>query len=156
MPFNAQGPKVLEKGYIIESLDDGLYFLSNGAYNTMFMVTDEGVIAIDAPPAIGKNYLKAISEVTDKPVKYVIYSHSYKDHIGAAGNIFPRNVTYIAQQETGNKLKIANNSARPIPNIIFAKNFTLKVKNQTVLELDYPRVTHKQEILLFLLQNKNH
>jgi hypothetical protein len=35
----------------------------------MFMVTDEGVIAVDA---IGYNHLKAIAEVTDKPVEYVV------------------------------------------------------------------------------------
>ena len=85
IPENARGPAIpQDKGYLIQELGDNLYFLTNGAYNTMFMVTDEGVIVVDAPPAIGDKYLKAISEVTDKPVKYVVYSHSHADHIGAA------------------------------------------------------------------------
>ena len=65
----------------------------------MFLVTNKGVVAVDAPPTIGKNYLKAIAEVTNKPVTYVIYSHAHLDHIGAAG-MFPSNATFIAQQET--------------------------------------------------------
>ena len=61
----------------------------------MFMVTDKGVVAVDAPATIGNNYLKAIAEVTTKPVTYVIYSHAHIDHIGAAG-IFPKNATIIS------------------------------------------------------------
>jgi glyoxylase-like metal-dependent hydrolase (beta-lactamase superfamily II) len=52
----------------------------------------EGVVAVDAPPSIGQNYLKAIAEVTDKPITHVIYSHAHLDHIGAAG-VFPKNAT---------------------------------------------------------------
>ena len=70
----------------------------------MFMVTDEGVIAIDAPPTLGANYLKAIAEVTDKPTTHVIYSHAHMDHIGAA-RIFPENATFVAQQETASECK---------------------------------------------------
>lgn len=50
VPENARGPAIpKDKGYLIQDLGDNLYFLTNGAYNTMFMVTDEGVIAVDAP-----------------------------------------------------------------------------------------------------------
>lgn len=80
--------------------------------------------------------------VTDKPVKYFIYSHTHKDHVGTA-DIFPDNVTYIAQEETANHLKLVNDSKRPIPTITFADNYTLKVNNETMLKLDYPGVTHK-------------
>jgi glyoxylase-like metal-dependent hydrolase (beta-lactamase superfamily II) len=105
------------------------------------MVTDKGVIAIDAPPTLGKNYLKAISEVTNKPVNYVIYSHAHLDHIGSA-NIFPKNATYIAQEDTTAELNRAKASATnasavpPIPTISFSKNYTLQIGNQT-LKLDY-------------------
>jgi glyoxylase-like metal-dependent hydrolase (beta-lactamase superfamily II) len=104
----------------------------------MFLVTDKGVIAVDAPPTLGKNYLKAIAEVTNKPVTYVIYSHAHIDHIGAAG-MFPKNATYIAQQETAAELQRAKSVASmvpPIPTVTFTKNYTLQVGNQT-LQLAY-------------------
>ena len=107
----------------------------------MFLVTDKGVVVVDAPPSIGENYLKAIAEVTDKPVTYVIYSHAHIDHIGAAG-IFPKNATFIAQQETAAKLQRAKSVARnasmvpSIPTVTFSKNYTLQIGNQT-LKLDY-------------------
>jgi glyoxylase-like metal-dependent hydrolase (beta-lactamase superfamily II) len=91
-----------------------------------------------------QNYYQA--EVTDKPVTYVIYSHAHIDHIGAAG-IFPKNATFIAQQETAAELQRAKSVAKntsmvpPIPTVTFAKNYTLQIGNQT-LKLDYYGVNH--------------
>jgi glyoxylase-like metal-dependent hydrolase (beta-lactamase superfamily II) len=124
----------------VGELGDNLYSVTDGAYNTMFMVTDKGVVAIDAPPSLGQKYLKAIAEVTSKPVNYLIYSHAHIDHIGAAG-LFPKNVSVIAQEETARELQrakaVANNVTMvpPIPTVTFSKNYTLTIGNQT-LKLD--------------------
>jgi len=141
LPEAAKGPAIPTKGYLVEEIRDGLYWVTEGAYNTMFLVTDEGVVAVDAPPTIGKNYLKAISEVTDKPITHVIYSHAHIDHIGAAG-MFPKNAVIIAQEETAAELQrakmVATNASMvpPIPTETFSNNYTLQIGNQT-LQLDY-------------------
>ena len=146
IPEAAKGPTIPAKGYLVQQIRDHLYWVTDGSYNTMFLVTDKGVVAVDAPPSIGKNYLKAIAEVTNKPVTYVIYSHAHLDHIGAAG-IFPKNATFIAQQETAAELQraksVANNVSMvpPIPTVTFTKNYTLQIGNQT-LKLDYYGVNH--------------
>ena len=41
------GPAIPSKGYVVEEIRDGLYWVTDGAYNTMFLVTSEGVIALD-------------------------------------------------------------------------------------------------------------
>ena len=141
LPEAAKGPAIPTKGYLVEEIRDGLYWVTEGAYNTIFLVTDEGVVAVDAPPTIGKNYLKAISEVTDKPITHVIYSHAHIDHIGAAG-MFPKNAVIIAQEETAAELQrakmVATNVSMvpPIPTETFSNNYTLQIGNQT-LQLDY-------------------
>lgn len=90
---------------------------------------------------LGENYLKAIAEVTNKPVTQVIYSHAHIDHIGSA-EIFPENATYIAQQETADELQRSKSVAKnpsmvpPIPTVTFAENHTLEIGNQT-LQLSY-------------------
>jgi len=146
IPDAAKGPAIPAKGYLVQEIRDHLYWVTDGSYNTMFLVTDKGVVAVDAPPSIGKNYLKAIAEVTDKPVTYVIYSHAHIDHIGAA-EIFPKNATFIAQQETAAELQRAKSVARnasmvpSIPTVTFSKNYTLQIGNQT-LKLDYCGVNH--------------
>ena len=167
IPEAAIGPTIPpEKGYLVEEIRGGLYWVTDGSYNTMFLVTDEGVVAIDAPPSIGANYLKAISEVTDKPITYVIYSHSHLDHIGAAASIFPENATYIAHQAVAEELQRAHNGVQttteadshfppaqlpaynvsrlpPIPTETFTQNHTLQVGNQTLL-LNYHGNNHEE------------
>jgi glyoxylase-like metal-dependent hydrolase (beta-lactamase superfamily II) len=162
IPEAAIGPTIPpEKGYLVEEIRGGLYWVTDGTYNTMFMVTDEGVVAIDAPPSIGDNYLKAITEVTDMPIKYVIYSHSHLDHIGAAASIFPNNATYIAHEKVAEELQraheelqaataVGNNNSQlppmqlpPIPTETFAQNYTLQAGNQT-LELNYYGNNHEE------------
>lgn len=147
VPQTAKGPEIpSEKGYLVQEIGNQLYSVSDGSYNAMFMVTDQGVIAIDAPPTLGNKYLKAIAEITNKPVSHVIYSHAHLDHIGAAG-VFPKNATYIAQQETANELQRAMNTATnksavpPVPTVTFPKNMTLQIGNQT-LQLDYHGNNH--------------
>ena len=146
LPEAAKGPTIPAKGYLVQEIRDHLYWVTDGSYNAMFLVTDKGVVAVDAPPTIGNNYLKAISEVTDKPVTYVVYSHAHIDHIGAAG-IFPKNATFVAQQETAAELQRAKSVAKnvsmvpPIPTVSFTKNYTLQIGNQT-LKLDYYGVNH--------------
>ena len=158
IPESAKGPDIPEKGYLVEEIRDNLYWVTDGSYNTMFLVTDEGVVAIDAPPSIGQNYLKAIAEVTDKPVTYVIYSHAHLDHIGAAG-LFPRNAIYIAQEDTASELQratdLASNTSTipPVPTVTFANNYTLQIGNQT-LNLDYYGDNHMPGNLFIYAPNQ--
>ncbi len=52
LPAAAIGPKIPAKGYLVQQIRGGLYWLTDGAYQTMFMVTDKGVVAVDAPPTM--------------------------------------------------------------------------------------------------------
>ena len=146
LPVVAKGPAIPPKGYLVEEIHDHLYWVTDGSYNTMFLVTDKGVVAVDAPPSLGQKYLRAIAEVTDKPVNYLIYSHAHIDHIGAAG-LFPKNVTIIAQDETAHELQGAQAVAKnvtmvpPIPTITFSRSYTIEIGNQT-LKLDYYGTNH--------------
>ena len=60
VPDSAKGPSIPTKGYLVEKLGDSLYSVTDGSYNTMFMVTDKGVVAIDAPPSLDKSILKRL------------------------------------------------------------------------------------------------
>src|SRR5215210_9173093 len=85
IPEAAKGPAIPAAGYLVEEIRDGLFWVTDGAYQAMFLTTGEGVILVDAPPSLGPNLAKAIADVTDEAVTYVVYSHNHADHIGAAG-----------------------------------------------------------------------
>ncbi|WP_051570493.1 MBL fold metallo-hydrolase [Cryptosporangium arvum] len=89
VPSGAEGPAIPEHGYLRQEIGDGLHLVTDGVYQMMFLVTDDGVIAVDAPPALGRSILPAVAEVTSRPVTHVVHSHHHFDHIGAA-SIYPR------------------------------------------------------------------
>jgi glyoxylase-like metal-dependent hydrolase (beta-lactamase superfamily II) len=127
--------------YELQQIKPGVYVVSAGGYNSMFLVTQEGVVVVDAPPAIGDKIFAAVSEVSDRPITHVIYSHAHSDHIGAA-NLF-ENVTRIAHNETARILNERNDPARPAPDQNFTGEMTLQIGDQ-VLQLLYPGPYHQQ------------
>ena len=142
VPETARGKMVdPQKGYALEEIRDGLYWVTDGAYIVLFMTTGKGVVVVDAPPTLAPNLMKAIGEVTKEPVTHVIYSHSHGDHIGAAG-IYPNTATIIAHEETSEILARAKDKNRPIPKVTFEETYILRVGKQT-LELAYPGPNHE-------------
>ena len=130
-----------DKGYLVKEIRDGLYWLTDGAYGTIFLVYAKGVIAVDPLPTLGPRYLKAILEVTDKPVTHVVYSHEHTDHIGAA-DLFPKNAIFIAQKKTAEILARRKDPRRPVPKVTFDKSYTLKAGEQTLI-LEYKGINHE-------------
>ena len=142
------------KDYDLKEVKDDVYVVSSNGYNAMFLVTGEGVIVIDAPPGIGDKIFKAISEVTNETITHLIYSHSHKDHIGAAHIFQQPGIEIVAQKETGDILKMRKDSERPIPTITFLDNTTLTIGNKT-LQLAYPGPYHQRgNIFIYLPEQK--
>ena len=155
IPEQAKGvPINKEKGYVVEEINNGLYWVTEGSYTAMFLTTGKGVIVVDAPPSFGDKMLKAIGEVTQEPITHVIYSHAHADHIGGA-SLYPDTATYIAHTETKKRLDRMSDENRlfpygifvggkpvPLPTVTFEDNYTLKVGNQ-ILELEYNGDDHE-------------
>lgn len=130
-------------GYRVEDFGNGAYMVTNGIYQSAFFVGCESVIAVDAPPAIGHNILRAIRNVTSLPISHVVYSHSHSDHVGAASLLgSPSNVSFIAHQDTASRLSMVPDARRPYPTVTFESSYTLQVCNQT-LQLDYNGPNHE-------------
>jgi glyoxylase-like metal-dependent hydrolase (beta-lactamase superfamily II) len=138
--------------YELLEIKPSVYVVSAGGSNSMFLVTQEGVVVVDAPPGIGDKIFAAVSNVTDKPITHLIYSHAHKDHIGAA-NLF-ENVTIIAHNETAKILNERNDTDRPVPNMNFNKEMNLTIDNQS-LQLIYPGPYHQLgNIFVYLPEHK--
>lgn len=133
-----------QTGYYLEHLGLGTYFVTDGAYQVLFLVSTVGVILVDCPPTIGYNLKAAIKSVTDKPVTHFVYSHSHADHASGA-YIFNETVQeYIAHEQTRRNLELllSPDPRRPIPNKVFKKEKRLRVGNQT-LDLSYKGPNHQ-------------
>ena len=79
---------------------DNVYIFRYGGHQSMFVVTSQGVIATDPISYLrpAKPYIDAIKAVTDKPIKYVIYSHHHYDHIAGGKPFKDLGAVFIAHR----------------------------------------------------------
>jgi glyoxylase-like metal-dependent hydrolase (beta-lactamase superfamily II) len=141
VPETSRGKTPGSDGYLIEEIKPGIFWISAGGYDTMFMPTGQGVIVVDAPPAMRDVVLAAIRSKTDELITHVVYSHSHFDHIGAA-DVYPETAVRIAHQSTADKLAGYADRRRPVPGIAFTDEYILEVGNKR-LELQYHGNIHQ-------------
>jgi glyoxylase-like metal-dependent hydrolase (beta-lactamase superfamily II) len=89
IPKSALGPALNEQGYHVGRVERNLYAVTDGAYQSAFLTTSDGVVLLDAPPTIGHNIRRAVDETASangvsNKVTHLIYSHHHADHAGAA------------------------------------------------------------------------
>ena len=141
LPATARGPDLGDQGYAVESFGGGAYMVTDGGYQSFFLVSTIGVILVDNPPTLGRKLQYAIGNITDLPVTHFIYSHHHADHAGGAYLFINENTTVIAHAETKSLLRQVPDPKRPLPTITFRQNYTLHAGNQT-LNLSYKGENH--------------
>jgi glyoxylase-like metal-dependent hydrolase (beta-lactamase superfamily II) len=120
-------------------------------------VTPQGVIATDPISLLrpAKPYIDAIKAVTDKPVKYVIYSHHHYDHIAGGKPFKDLGATFIAHRRAKERLLELNKQNALWPDVVIPdevvdgkKTITL---GGTTLELLYVGRNHSDDMLVMRL-----
>jgi glyoxylase-like metal-dependent hydrolase (beta-lactamase superfamily II) len=120
-------------GYAVKDMGGGVYVISDNMWQSAFLVTNEGVIVFDAPESFGKSIPAAIAQVTDEPIKMLIYSHFHKDHIGGAGALKDiQGLKIVGTEGVAHFLKEQNDPSRPVPNVIFSDKKTINMGGKTV------------------------
>ncbi len=135
VPKSAYGPAVpQDKGYLVEEIRGGLYWVTEGAYLVMFLTTGEGVIVVDAPPSIAEKVLLVVADVTDESIIHMVYSHSHADHIGGAA-AYPEGAVIIAQEETKTQLQKAASKNRVFPFGVFVGGHLTRLGTREDVEI---------------------
>ena len=132
---------------------DGVYRYGPGdGYYSMFVVTDEGVIAIE-PVTIehSQGLLKAIRSVTDKTVRYLLHSHNHWDH-SKGGQVFrDQGAKIVAHVEAYEWMKANRHPDLALPDEIWAGNRKDIVLGGKTIELHYMGMSHGLGMTVFLL-----
>ena len=154
IPSSALGPALTfgpdSHKYFVDQIQGDLYWVTDSAYQAMFLTTEEGVVIVDAPATIGVNLQRAINQVTQangrpSKVTHQIYSHSHSDHIGAS-ILFGEDIVRIGHRECRTLLQRDNDPNRPAPTVVFDDNYTLEVGGH-VLELNYHGPNHTPDTI---------
>ena len=134
---------------------DGVYIFRNGFHQSIFIVTNDGVIATDpvayGRPTGGQDYLNEIRKVTDKPVKYVIYSHHHYDHIAGGKAFKDAGATFIAHRRAKERLEMLKDPHTVLPDEVVGDNGRTITLGGTTLELSYHGLNHSDSTLVMRL-----
>jgi glyoxylase-like metal-dependent hydrolase (beta-lactamase superfamily II) len=133
---------------------DNVYVFRYGGHQSMFVVTNDGVIATDpisyGRPEAAKTYIDEIKKVSDKPIKYLIYSHHHYDHIAGGQPFKDAGARIVAHKRAKERLEQIKDPHTPLPDETFEKNRTIKLGG-TVLELHYMGLNHSDSNVVMRL-----
>ena len=133
---------------------DNVYIFRNGNYQSIFVVTEQGVIATDpigyGKPTGGKDYLDEIRKVTDRPIKYVVYSHHHFDHIAGGQPFKDAGATIVAHRRVKERLAVLKDPFTPLPDEVMEDRRVITLGG-TVLELTYHGLNHSDSSIAMRL-----
>lgn len=133
---------------------EGVYIFRNIGHQSMFIVTRDGVIATDpigyGRPTGGQDYVNEIRKVTDKPIKYLIYSHHHYDHIAGGKAFKDAGARIIAHKRVKERLAPLADPATPLPDESFGDKKVIKLGG-TTLELLFLGINHSDSNIVMRL-----
>ena len=134
---------------------DNVYVFRNGGAQSMFIVTPDGVIATDpigyGRPTAGQVYLAEIRKVTDRPIRYVIYSHHHFDHSAGGKALKDAGATFIAHRRAKERLEVLKDPNTVVPDEAVGDNGRTITLGGTTLELTYHGINHSDSNLVMRL-----
>jgi len=144
---------VSQDAYTVE-VADNVYSYGNPAmaYFSMFVVTDNGVMAIEpVNTSHSQGLLQAIQSVTDQPIRYLLHSHNHWDH-SAGGQVFKdEGATIIAHVEAYEWMRANPHPDMALPDESWGGPRSEIVLGGTTLELHYFGMSHGLGMTVFLL-----
>lgn len=133
---------------------DNVYIFRHGNHQAMFVVTSDGVIATDpiayGRPQGGAAYIAEIRKITDKPIRYLIYSHHHFDHIAGGQAFKDAGATIIAHRRAKERLEAIKDPHTPLPDEVVDTQRTI-VLGDTAIELTYVGPNHSDSTLVMRL-----
>ena len=137
---------------------DNVYVFRYQGHQSMFVVTNDGVIATD-PIGLGRpqavsTYIDEIKKVTAQPIKYVIYSHNHYDHITGGKPFKDLGARFIAHKNAKTQLEQTKPPNIVMPDEVVDNQRTITLGG-TTLELHYVGRNHSDNSLVMRLPKEN-
>ena len=126
----------------IEKISPHLYAYRYTFYRNFFLIGEDGIILTDPLTIEAAKILDTeLRKISDKPIKYVAYSHSHWDHI-SGGQIFKdQGAEFVAHRKCQENWLNNPNSNVVKPDIVFDKTYTISVGTPS-LEMHYWGPSH--------------
>ena len=151
VPFGAGMPALAARpAYQATEIAPGLYSFGAGLAFNAFMVTDDGVIVMDSfDEDFARQSLEAIRKVTDKPVRYLVYSHNHYDHIGGGAIFKAAGATILSHEAVGKWLKDHPSPDVAMPDRTWSGSRSELRLGNSLINLRYFGANHGQGMTVF-------
>ena len=124
-----------------------VYLFQNNFHMSLVVPTDEGTVRIDPISAEAGDWLNDnLSEITDKPVTHLIYSHSHGDH-ASGGSAHPDAVT-IAHEDAPDAIDGV------VPSLRVGDSHTIEIGGKT-FEMTNLGSGHDNHMLVTVVRPEN-
>ena len=147
-PVQAQDQPAFETTRIA----DGVYRFRWQGHVGMFVVGDDGVVAFDPiNPQAAATFASEIKRVAgDKPLRWIVYSHSDLDH-ASGGNVmseaFGGGVPIVATAASVDDIAAHDDPDQPPPTVTFERFMSLDLGGM-IVELHYFGPSHSDNLLV--------
>ncbi len=146
-------PAIGQDANTVEVADD-VYSYGDTAlgYFSLFVVTDDGVIAIEpVNTSHAQGLVAAIKSVTDQPIRYLLHSHNHWDHSGGGQVFRDEGATIIAHVEADEWMRANPRPDLALPDESWGGARKDIVLDGTTVELHYLGMNHGLGMTVFLL-----
>lgn len=147
--FAMSGPPASAQQEVKRSITEvapGLYRFQNNFHVSVFLVTDDGVIATDPINAAAATWLEAeIKSRFNQEIKYVVHSHDHADH-SSGGEVWADTATIISHANAKAAI-VGEKRPTALPDITFTDNLDIELGGQKV-ELTYVGRNHSDNMIV--------
>jgi glyoxylase-like metal-dependent hydrolase (beta-lactamase superfamily II) len=137
---------------------DNVYVFRYQNHQAMFVVTPAGVIATDpisyGRPSAAVAYVAEIKKVTDKPIKYLVYSHHHYDHAAGGKPFKDAGARIVAHKRAKERLAALKAPDVLIPDEVVVGKRTIKLGGTTLELIDAGRNHSDSSLVMFLPKEK--
>jgi glyoxylase-like metal-dependent hydrolase (beta-lactamase superfamily II) len=106
--------KIKDDLYVLQNAHNSVAEIGRYGGNVAIYLTSDGVILFDSKYAQMHDFILAqVRSLTDKPIKYVVLTHSHPDHAGGAAKMVEMGATVVISSEDRELLARTHPTALP-------------------------------------------
>lgn len=144
-----------EPEYETTRIADGVYQFRWRSHNGFFVVTGDGVVAVDpiSTEAAARFAVEIRRVAPDQPLRAVVYSHSHADHASGADVLrraMESDAPIVAHENAVTLIRETNDSALPLPDLTFSDELRLYFGGRPI-ELHYLGPSHGDDMIVAFL-----